>query len=316
MDSTRVASPSVAVSHETVAYMGLIGATVAWAAAFIAGKVVLRELAPLPTGALRHSMAALALLPFALRARPKLASIRKVALPLTVMIVSSGFLYPWLFLEALAHTDATNCSLLVALNPLFTVLLSPLVGEQRHHAWGGVLAALAGAALVITRGDFENLSRMAHLSFAHGDLMAIAAAMMWAAFNLASRSVVRVIPSSVTNVLVYGIGGIGLLLITHDQHPIASLFTLSFEALSSLILMAVLASVVAGQMFLHGVRVVGVNRTVVFIYLVPVLTAILSSLLLGERLGLAQIVGGVAVLAGVYSTTAAPRRRARPAHAS
>ena len=68
--------------------------------------------------------------------------------------------------------------------------------------------------------------------------------------------------------------------------------------------MAVLSSVVAGQLFLVGVRTVGVARTVVFVYLVPVLTAVLSALLprraADARPGASA---AAAVLAGVAVTT-------------
>jgi drug/metabolite transporter (DMT)-like permease len=74
-------------------------------------------------------------------------------------------------------------------------------------------------------------------------------------------------------------------------------------ALSGIVLMAVLSSVVAGQFFLVGVRTVGVSRTVVFVYLVPVITAALSTVLLGERFDISQGVGGMAVLGGLYWST-------------
>ena len=74
-------------------------------------------------------------------------------------------------------------------------------------------------------------------------------------------------------------------------------------ARGGVVLMALLSSVMAGQLFLVGVRTVGVGRTVVFVYLVPVLTAVLSTTLLGEPFRLAQAVGGSAVLGGVYWTT-------------
>jgi drug/metabolite transporter (DMT)-like permease len=67
--------------------------------------------------------------------------------------------------------------------------------------------------------------------------------------------------------------------------------------------MAVLSSVLAGQLFLVGVRVLGVSRTVVFIYLIPVITALMSTTLLGEPFTTAQAVGSAAVLGGVYWST-------------
>jgi drug/metabolite transporter (DMT)-like permease len=67
--------------------------------------------------------------------------------------------------------------------------------------------------------------------------------------------------------------------------------------------MAILSSVMAGQCFLNGVRTVGVSRAVVFVYLSPVVTAALSTVLLREPIHAAQAVGALAVLAGVYVTT-------------
>jgi drug/metabolite transporter (DMT)-like permease len=46
---------------------------------------------------------------------------------------------------------------------------------------------------------------------------------------------------------------------------------------------------------------------VVFVYIVPVLTAAASAVFLGESLVFAQVLGGAAVLAGVYVTTRGPR---------
>src|SRR5205823_999263 len=155
------------------------------------------------------------LLPFALRQRPA-SGIGRVAAPLAVMVVCGGVLYPWLFLLALTHTSATNAALLIALNPVFTLLLSPLVGERLdRYRLAGVTPAARGG----------------------------------------------------------------------------------------IVLMALLSSVMAGQLFLVGVRTVGVGRTVVFVYLVPVLTAVLSATILGEPFRVAQVVGGSAVLGGVYWTT-------------
>src|SRR2546426_637449 len=196
-----------------LAYAGLSLSTVGWAAAFIAGKVALADMTPLSVAVWRYALASTVLLPFALRQRPA-NGIGRAAAPLAVMVVCGGVLYPWLFLLALAHTSATNAALLIALNPVFTLLLSPLVGERLdRYRLAGVTLALAGATVVITAGD------------------------------------------------------------------------------------------VSALLFLVGVRTVGVGRTVVFVYLVPVLPAVLSATILGEPFRVAQVVGGSAVLGGVYWTT-------------
>ena len=287
------------------AYLGLTVATACWASAFILGKVVLREMTPLVLATWRYVVASLVLLPFVLRSR---AAVRSGAvpatgavLPLAVMVVSGGVLYPWLFLAALARTSAANTSLLIALNPIVTLLLSPLVGERlvRTQVLGASLA-FAGAVLVISRGDLVELLA---LRIDTGDLLALAAAACWATFNLTSRLVVDRLPASSVNLAVYAGGAVALGLLGLADGPVVQLEHATASAVAAVVAMAVLSSVVAGQLFLTGVRDAGVGRAVVFIYLVPVLTAIMSVAVLGEQLSGAQLAGGAAVLAGLLLTT-------------
>lgn len=304
------------LSPEARAYVGLSVATLGWAAAFIAGKIVLAEIQPLSAAGWRHLSAALVLAPFAWRARRQ-ANLRAALRPLAVMVVCGGVLYQWIFFAALHRTSATNTALLIALNPALTILFAPLVGEPHtRRGLGGILLALAGAALVITHGDLGVLASLTETRM--GDLLALAAAGCWACFNLASRGAVRHLPHSLTNAVPYGLGSIALLLIATPEAPLAQLTHASPGALAALLGMVVFSSVLAGQLFLFGVHTLGVGRTVVFVYLVPVLTALLSTLLLGERLLLAQVAGGAAVLLGVYVTTRGPvsRSPARPVEAS
>jgi len=58
------------VDAEVLAYGGLTLAAVGWAAAYVAGKVVLAQMTPLAVAAWRFAVAALVLLPFAIRSRP------------------------------------------------------------------------------------------------------------------------------------------------------------------------------------------------------------------------------------------------------
>ncbi len=294
-----VAQPR-AVPAEAFAYGGLVLASLGWASAFIAGKLVLAEMTPLSTATWRYLIATVVLLPFAFRS-PRPLEFRRIVVPLAIMVVCGGVLYQWLFLFALKHTSATNTALLIALNPMFTILLAPAIGERVSRArLAGVGLALAGAVAVITKGDWHALT---DVSLHAGDLVAVAAAGAWAAFNLASRRTVHQLSPAVTNCTVYGLGAAALGVLASHEHPWAQLTAASPTAIGSLLMMVALSSVLAGQLFLMGVRALGVSRAVVFIYLVPVLTAALSALLLGEQLTLMQLLGGTAVLAGVYWTS-------------
>jgi len=296
MQSTRLRFPVLA--DEVAAHLGLALAVLFWAAAFVAGKVALAEMTPLAVSAWRYAIAATLLLPFGLRAWPGIAVLRPVLAPLALLVLCGGIAYPWLFLTALQNTTATNTSLLIALNPIGTILLAPLVGEVLTRArLAGASLALLGAAIVITGGE---LGRLVEVSSHSGDLLALGAAGVWACFNLTSRRVVARMTSASINFAVYGIGCIALFALAADEQPIAQLREASVSVYAALFVLAALASVLAGQLFLGGVRLLGVSRTVIYINLVPPTTALLSWLFIGEALGAATAVGGVAVLGGVY----------------
>ena len=290
----------------TAAYLGLSCAALCWASAFIAGKLALVELTPLALAAWRYVFAVAMLLPFVLR-RSAWRGIGAFPGRLAFMVLCGGVLYPSLFLAALSRTTATNTSLLVALNPTLTALLAPLAGERLDpRRLPGVLLALAGAAVVVTHGD---LTRVGELGHASGDLLAIVAACCWVGFNVTSRSVVARAEPAPINFVVYGFGALALFALAHGEEPVRQIVTASPSAVASVVVMAALSSALAGQLFLVGVRAVGVTRAAIFVNFVPVLTAGLAAVLLGERPGPGQMLGGVAVLAGVWWTT----RRAVPA---
>ena len=302
---SRMAARLAAVPPSTRAYIGLCVACVGWASAFLLGKVVLAEIGALPAAAWRYGLAALVLLPFAVRRR-EAVDIGAVWRPLAIMVVCGGVLYPWAFMAALQRTSATNTSLLIALNPALTCVLAPLVGEAwTRRGLLGIVLALGGATLVITHGDLGVVTR---LTPAHaGDLLAMGAAAIWATFNLAARRVVAHLPHARTNAIVYGCGSVVLCALAAAEHPLQQVIDASPGALAALASMALLSSVLAGQLFLSAVHRIGVSRTVVFIYLVPVLTAAAATLVLGEPVLPAQLAGGGAVLVGVWVTSRAMR---------
>ena len=292
------------------AYLGLSITSLLWAGAFIAGKLVTAELTPLAAAGLRHLAAALVLLPFAWRMRHA-ANLRAALPSLAVMALCGGVLYQWAFMAAVQSTSATNAALLVALNPAITVLLAPLVGEPlTGRRLAGILLALTGATVVITHGDLSVLAGLA--ATRRGDLLALGAACLWAVFNLASRGAVAHLPHSMTNAVTYGVGSLVSLSLALPSAPFSQLAVASAHALAALAFLVVFASVLAGQLFLFGVHTVGVGRTVVFVYLVPVLTALLSAALLGEPLLPSQVLGGAFVLLGVWVTTRQPVAAVEP----
>jgi drug/metabolite transporter (DMT)-like permease len=305
MRTHALAAATTDVEHsQALAYTGLTLTTACWAGAFVLGKVALGGLTPLTVGAARYAIAGTLLLPLAIRARPR-AGVGPARASLAVMVAAGGVLYPCCFLGALARTSATNTSLLLTLNPALTLLLAPLVGEPiERRRFMGVALALAGAAAVISHGD---PGRLTALSLDPGDLLALAAAAVWAVFNVASRHALGRLSPLYVNGVVYTAGGLALWGLGRAEQPWTQLATATPTVLGALVAMSLLSSVIGGSLFLAGVRAVGAGRAAVFVYLTPVLTALLAAALLGERMTAVQGGGGAVVLAGVWLATHARR---------
>ena len=75
---------------------------------------------------------------------------------------------------------------------------------------------------------------------------------------------------------------------------------LTGEIVSSMLLLAILASSVAFVFFAHSVKLLGISKSNIFSNLIPVFTAFFSYILLSESFTLKKIVGITLVIGGVY----------------
>ena len=58
-----------------------------------------------------------------------------------------------------------------------------------------------------------------------------------------------------------------------------------------------------------GIRDIGAARGSIFLNLIPVFTAVIAVLTLGERIGLVQLIGGSLVIGGVTLASSGGRKR-------
>jgi drug/metabolite transporter (DMT)-like permease len=76
--------------------------------------------------------------------------------------------------------------------------------------------------------------------------------------------------------------------------------TITWEIVTSMLLLAILASSVAFVFFAHSVKLLGISKSNIFSNLIPVFTAIFSYYLIGESFNPQKIMGIVLVIGGVY----------------
>lgn len=205
---------------------------------------------------------------------------------------------------AVNFTSAANATLLGNTAPLWVALFARLVWKERLKTvfWVGLLLTLAGAATVLGT-DFLH-----HLSLGIGDLLAIAAGCFYAGYFLVTQQG-RVNWDTLSYIWLVGlISSVCLLMISLGfKMPITGYPTQSYLAF----LGAALVSQTGGYLAV-GYALGHLPASIVAPTMLgqPVVTALLAIPLLGESLGIGQLLGGLGVLAGIYLVHSS--RKTRP----
>jgi drug/metabolite transporter (DMT)-like permease len=285
-------------------YVKLVLTMIFWGGTFVAAKWAVREAPPFHVAACRFAVAtAVLFLLLAWKSRGKPIPVPRTFrqwLGLFSLGLTGIFLYNACFFAGLRLTTAANGSLIVAMNPILTAVLSALfLGDRLRPLQGaGFVLSLAGVAVVVSRGSWEVLG---NFSFNHGDLILLGAPVCWSAFTiLGKKALVRFSPLATTAWSSL----FGLLLLAPAAFLEASggagAGHLSWTGWLAVLQLALLGTVAGFVWFYEGVHRIGAARAAVFINLVPFFAILQAALILGERLNAAQAAGGLLVIGGVW----------------
>ena len=282
-------------------YLRLTCVPVLWGGTFIAGRVISAHLPPATAGFIRFVFATLALLVTlhfteGLRA---LTQVTRCQLLGTMALGATGiFAYNLLFFTALSVLPAGRTSLIIALNPVVTLLIAAALLGDRLSAtrWLGVALALLGVWVVVTRGDLSQLVQ----SLGKGELAMFGAVCAWAVYTLVGRKLLQGLSPVLATLwaAIWGTLFLGLLALRDMPHVHADSFTP--EVWAGLAFLGVLGTAVAFVWYYEGLRQLGAARTVVFNNLVPVFGVLLGWLILGEPLSASLLAGGALAIFGVF----------------
>jgi drug/metabolite transporter (DMT)-like permease len=278
-----------------------------WGANFVLAGPILADLPPLWAAAMRFLLGAALMFVIAGVRREKMLGLLKRHAPIYLLLGTVGITgFNLFFFYALQSTSANSAALIMATNPLLTLLLAvTFLGERltiRHLV--SLPVALAGVAVVISQGDMHKLTSM---SFAHGDLLMLAANLSWAMYNVLVR---RYMPQGSPIVNTSWIMAAGAILLVSvalgsDTH----VSTLDAKASIAMVVMVIGGTVLAYLFWSIGIARLGAARTSIFLNFVPVF-AMLVGAFLGTLPSSAQVAGGLLVLGGVTISMIPPRRLA------
>ena len=285
-------------SQAIIPYVLLTLAPLCWAGNIVLARGVIDLIPPISFAFLRWTLAFAIVLPFAAghikRQWPEVLRAWKTLLLLSLLGISG---FSTLLYTAVHTTTAINGALIQSAMPAVIILVSLIVYHQKSSAvhWIGVFLSVAGAALIVLRG---RLAVFVLLDFAAGDLLMIAAVVLYAFYSVLLRARPAIHPLGFLAV-TFGMGALGLGPFFAWELHTAGLPALDWRVAASILYVAVFPSILAYFCWNRGVELIGANRAGLFINLIPLFASALAILFLGESMqwfhfgGAALIFGGV-----------------------
>lgn len=268
-----------------------------WGVTFVSTKVLITDgLDPAQIFIIRFAVAYLCTL-FISHGRFLACSIKDELLML-VAGIAGGSLYFITENTALSLTFAANVSLIICCSPIITMILGKTLFDDpiKPLAWIGTIIAFTGVGIVVF-----NSSEKYGIN-PRGDILTFVAALSWAIYCLLLKTLSRRYGNLFITRKVFGYGVITALvyyILANDIHG----FPITGAIIGNLLFLSIGASFVCYLMWNASVKNLGAEKTSGYIYIVPLVTILASTLILGEPVTITTLLGTILILGGVFMTT-------------
>lgn len=277
---------------------------VIWGASWPWGRVVAQSMPPLTGAALRFLLAGIALLVWLLSAQGT-APLRRLSgaqwLGLSAAAASGICAYAVFFMYGLQSVAAGRASVVVALNPVLTLLLAAWLFRERLNLGIvlGMLLAVSGALTAITQG---HPLQLLNGGMGRGELLLLGCVVSWSAYTLLGRKVLKGIDALTATTVAAVLGSLMLLLAAAWIEGVAGwqqVFVAPLKAWVSIAALAFGATTLSYSWYFRGVQHLGVGVAAAYIVLVPIFGILSSALMLGEPLHASLAWGGLLAAGGM-----------------
>jgi drug/metabolite transporter (DMT)-like permease len=282
------------------AYLAASGASILWGASFLLTKIVLTQLGPMATAALRWGVAALALMVVSgvtMHGREMLGrALRHDVWTFLGLSLVGVFLMYTLQNLALVYTTSVDVGLIMNDFPVLIAVLGVwLLGERfNRRVVVGIAIAMAGVTLISLGGLMqpETTARARLL----GDLLALAATLFGALYTVGGKRVVTTYDPLTVTVLAGLFGALMLI-------PVAAweglTLRLSIGVWAALLGLALGSGAAANWLWWYAAYRLPISRVGAFLYITPVVSTILGVAVLAEPLTVATAAGAGFIIGGV-----------------
>ena len=204
-----------------------------------------------------------------------------------------------LVLVGLNFTSATNTSLINATQPTITALLCWVFFRDRLRIvqWIGIVLAFTGIALMMGRADWLVLRS---LSFNLGDLIQLTAMFGFATYAINIRKIPKGFTTAQALFAVIIFGSIALIPFYLAETLLYKPMPFNGQTVLIVVTLSLLVSVIGMLFWTRGNQLIGPNRAVVYMNLIPPFGAILAVVFLHETIAAYHLIGGILICGGMW----------------
>lgn len=275
---------------------------VIWGLSFLSIKTAVVVVPPMSLGLARFIIACVVLL-LILAARKQFPHLAMKDLPL---MAASGLVGVTLYFlgenNGVLRLSASEASIIIGTIPVLTMLAERLFTRIRltgRQYVGASLSAL-GVMLIVVESLRLSPAPLGYL------FMGIAA-LSWVAYAFLTKPLLPSYDSLVISFWQNAFGAIGFVPFVFSEQVQWAAMTpvIAFNVLY----LGIFCSAVGYLFYVISLKLLGASVASVFINLIPIVSVAASFLILGERLSLLQLAGGVVAIGGVYLASLADGRK-------
>lgn len=282
------------------AFILLMIAPFFWGGNFVLGRLLHNDIPPFTYAFYRWLVVIVILFPFVYKSLLEHKTVIKknglalIGLSFLSISVYNSFVY-WGF----HYTTVINAGMLNATVPICIMIISGFSGLEKLTGIKIIAAMIAffGAFLIIARG--EPITMMQQFTFNRGDLIILGAALAWSIFSVWYKQLKFKLPAFLFLFITAFIGDILILPVYCWEIYQGYTFNINWHTSAAILYAGTFSSIIAFTCWNKGVEKLGAVNAGYFFNLLPVFSAGLAIIVLGEAVHFYHVIGILLVFSGI-----------------
>ena len=287
-------------NQNNLAYLLLFLTTLFWSGNFIVGKAAsMYAIPPFSLNFYRWLFAWLILLPF---------TFKEIIKKKDYILSNSGFfiilgitsitIFNSIVYYSLYFTQVISGVLMISTIPVMIIFISSLLKIEKTNIFQifGVILSLTGVIFIVTKADIEILIT---LNFNKGDLTMVVAMFSWATYSALLKKKKNELTQISLLQIVITFGLIFLVPIYFIEMSMGYLIKLGQPFYLTLTYVVLFPGLASFFFWIKGISIIGVNRSGIFLHLMPIFGAIMAMIIFDEKFMFYHFLGAIFIFMGI-----------------